>query len=45
MNIHGKEILDMGMYLNSIAPYEAYNEIVSDTYFVDKSLLIYTAHF
>ena len=30
----------MGMYVNSIIPYEAYREIVSDTYFVDKSLLI-----
>lgn len=30
----------MGMFLNSIAPHEAYREIVSDTYFVDKSLLI-----
>lgn len=30
----------MGMYVNSIIPYEAYREIVSDTYFVDKSFLI-----
>lgn len=30
----------MGMYLNSIVPYEDYKEIVSDTYFVDKTLLI-----
>lgn len=30
----------MGTFLNSIIPYEAYNEIVSDLYFVDKSTLI-----
>lgn len=30
----------MGMFLNSKIPYEAYNVIASDTYFVDKSLLI-----
>lgn len=30
----------MGMFLDSIVPYEAYKEMVSDTYFVDKSLLI-----
>lgn len=30
----------MGMFLNSIVPYEAFSEIVSDTYFVDKSSLI-----
>lgn len=30
----------MGIFLNSKAPYEAYKEIVSDTYFVDKTALI-----
>lgn len=30
----------MGIFLNSRVPYEAYNDIVSDKYFVDKSLLI-----
>lgn len=30
----------MGMFLNSHVPYDAYREIVSDTYFVDKSELI-----
>lgn len=36
----GKGDVDMGMFLNSIVPYEAYNEVVSDSYFIDKSLLI-----
>ena len=30
----------MGIFLNSIAPFEAYREAVSDPYFVDKSLLL-----
>lgn len=30
----------MGMFLNSIVPYEAYKEIFLDIYFVDKTLLI-----
>lgn len=30
----------MGMFLNSKIPYESYNAIASDTYFVDKSLLL-----
>ncbi len=30
----------MGMFLNSIVPYEAYKEIFFDIYFVDKTLLI-----
>lgn len=30
----------MGLFLNSIVPYEAYDEMVSDIYFVDKTLLI-----
>lgn len=30
----------MGMFLNSKIPYEAYKAIASDTYFVDKSLLL-----
>lgn len=30
----------MGVFLNSLVPYEAYKEMVSDTYFVDKSRLI-----
>lgn len=30
----------MGRFLDSIAPYESYREIVSDTYFVDKTLLL-----
>lgn len=30
----------MGIFLNSIAPYTLYCELVSDTYFVDKSLLL-----
>lgn len=30
----------MGMFLNSIVPYEAYKSVASDTYFVDKSLLV-----
>lgn len=30
----------MGMFLNSNVPFEAYSEIVSDIYFVDKSMLI-----
>ncbi len=31
---------DMAMFLNSIVPFESYKETVSDTYFVDKSLLL-----
>lgn len=30
----------MGIYLNSISPYKKYRAVVSDTYFVDKTLLI-----
>ena len=30
----------MGVYVNSVIPYESYHEMVSDTYFVDKSRLI-----
>lgn len=30
----------MGAYLNSVIPFNGYQEIESDTYFVDKSLLI-----
>lgn len=30
----------MGIFLNSNIHYEAYKEIVSDTYFVDKSMLL-----
>ena len=30
----------MGVFLNSIIPYESYKEMVMDTYFVDKSMLL-----
>ncbi|MCX4325937.1 MAG: AAA family ATPase [Lachnospiraceae bacterium] len=30
----------MGMFLNSVVPYEAYKEVFLDVYFVDKTLLI-----
>lgn len=30
----------MGMFLNSIIPYESYKEMVMDTYFIDKSMLL-----
>lgn len=30
----------MGMFLNSTVPYDAYKEMASDQYFVDKSMLI-----
>lgn len=30
----------MGIFFNTIIPYEAYNEIVTDMYFVDKSALL-----
>ena len=32
--------LNMGVFLNSSAPYENYKEIASDMYFVDKSPII-----
>ena len=35
-----KEVMDMGMFLNSIAPYEKYRAISCSRYFVDKSLLL-----
>ncbi|MDE5696741.1 MAG: hypothetical protein K2I96_04895 [Lachnospiraceae bacterium] len=30
----------MGMFLNSSVPYEGYKEVLRDTYFVDKTLLL-----
>lgn len=30
----------MGMFLNSGVPYEAYKEMLSDRYFVDKTMLL-----
>ena len=30
----------MGMFLNSNVPYEGFKEVLRDTYFVDKSLLL-----
>lgn len=32
--------MDMGMFLNSIVPYEEYKEIAGARFFVDKSSLI-----
>lgn len=32
--------MDMGMFLNSKAPYETYKKVIQEPYFVDKSLLL-----
>lgn len=39
-NCSGREMSDMGMFLNNLNCFEDYREMVSDTYFVDKSALL-----